>query len=304
MGKRLKGVTIKAREGANVVLDGTDSLSAAKWVKHKEGIFKAKLSSPISQLFDQRQLLTPARWPNAHMTDANFYNVKETNRMMVQGNSPLGTVVDARPRTDSDALDKVTENQITDIRIRKGINMQSLSDTGVSFKGAISVLNIGSWMNFASRITEHTPGANHFNYDPEFSEAGNKIRRTTKEFKPGGKFDYFLTKQYWHPHYYFIEGLAALDTEREYWYEKDSKTVFYKPKNGKLNPEQLRGKRRSYMLNASHCQNMTFDGINFFGGTFSLKGCTNTTIKNIRLDSPSWNEFQLGNLGVSSYASH
>ena len=298
LGNRLKGVTIRARKGADVVLDGTDSLKSAKWRKLNKGIYVAKLDQPISQLFDDNTLLTPARWPNAHMTDSNFFNVKETNRMMVQGNSTLGTVVDARPLTDSDSLSMVTENQITDIRIRNGMNMQALSDTGVSFKNAISVMNIGSWMNFVSRITDHTAGDNTFNYDPDFSESGDKIKRITKEFKPGGKFSYFLAKQYWHPHYYFIEGLAALDVEREYWYDQVSSSIYYKPEGGNLNPAVLRGKRRSYMLKAQNCRNMTFDGLNFFGGTFSLKGCTGTTIKNTRLSSPSWNEFQIGNLGL------
>ena len=290
-------ITIRARKGAKVILDGTDSLDDLEWQEHKNGIFKAKLDQDIWQLFADDKIMTPARWPNIHMTDENFFRLKEAMRMIVFGNSPLGTVTDARPRNDVSTT-RLDEQHLDALPIRDQYNTTPLAEAGFSAEGAIAVLNIGSWMNLASKITSHEKGSNSFHYDSQFNNVDNWSARIANDMQPGNKWDYFLKRRYWHPHYYFLEGQAMLDTEREYWYNKDEKSLYFKPPAGKKPQDMaLRGKRRSYMLNLQVCNYLNFDGIDFFGSTFYLMGCTNTTIQNSQLYSPSWNQFQIGKLG-------
>ena len=78
---------------AEVVLDGTDPLENLQWEEYQDGIYRVRLDQPISQLFQYQKMLTPARWPNAHMTDANFFNKRETLRS-VSRDSRFGYIID------------------------------------------------------------------------------------------------------------------------------------------------------------------------------------------------------------------
>ena len=290
-------IVVKAAEGEKVVFDGTDLLVDLDWEALENGIYRARLEEPVSQLFADDLMMTPARWPNAHMTDENFFRIKETNRMVVMGNSPLGRITDARPRNGMST--PVDESHFSEsAAIRDDVNLTSLADLGFSVEGAVAVMNIGSWMNFASRVTHHEPGSNTFQYDEDFSEAGERMQRIASFLGPDKKFYRFLYTRYWHPHYYFLEGRALLDTGREYWYELSEKTLYYKPDGG-LHPssQALRGKRRSYMLTIDSCQNVHVQGIDFFGGTFRIVNSRDSSVQDSDLYSPTWNEFQTGNLG-------
>lgn len=297
-GKPELPITIRAAVGESVILDGTDCLDGRSWESVGNGVYRAQLDEPIWQLFADDSMMTPARWPNAHMTDDNFFRIKETNRMVMRGNSPLGTITDARPRNNmTSSMDE--HHYSESAALRDHLNLSSLASLDCSVEGAVAVMNIGSWMNFASRVTEHQQGSNHFQYDAEFSESGKEVQRITADLHEGERFGHFLSERYWHPHFYFLEGLQLLDVEREYWYAKDEQAVYYKPVGGVHPSKQaLRGKRRSYMLEMRACSYVNVRGIDFFGGTFSVFGCQNTSVEDSELYSPSWNQFQLGNLGL------
>ena len=297
-GKVDRPITIRAAAGEKVILDGTDALDGAIWESVGNGIYKAKLDEAVWQLFADDQMMTPARWPNTHMTNDNFFRVKETNRMVMRGNSPLGTITDARPRNNMTS--SMQEHHFSESApIRDDRNLTSLAGFDKSMKGAVAVMNIGSWMNFVSRVTEHDVGSDSFKYDAEFSESGKAVQRITDDLHEGERFGHFLNERYWHPHYYFLEGLQLLDVAKEYWYEKDEQALYYKPEGG-VHPEtqNLRGKRRSYMLEMRACTYVNVVDVDFFGATFNLFGCLNSSVENSELYSPTWNQFQIGNLGL------
>ncbi len=190
-GKADQPITIRAAKGQKVLLDGTDSLDGLQWSQVEGGIYKARLDQPASQLFANDRMMTPARWPDAHMTDDNFFRIKETNRMVVYGNSPLGTITDARPRNNM--WTSIREDQLTEhAPVRDDRNLTSLAGLGRTVEGAVAVMNIGSWMNFASRLTSHEAGSASFEYDASFSEAGKEIQRITDDLRQGKRFGHFL----------------------------------------------------------------------------------------------------------------
>lgn len=289
--KGLSDVEISATPGSTVVFDGSDPLDDLVWERHSGDVYRAKLDKPISQLFCDDAMMTPARWPNAHMTDANFFKIKDTWRAMVKGEGyTFGHVTDADPTPEGG---KSVYAQTPDA------NHQTLAGTGIDMTGAVAIMNIGSWMSYASRITEHAAGRDSFAYDAEFKESDEKARDEALALAPGAKFGRMSSgKGAWHPHYYMIEGLQCLDRPREYWYDKDSGFLyFHSPDGASPASHKLRGKRRSLMLTLTGCRNVTVRGIDFFASTFSMDGCSGCVIEDAELRSPTHNEFQTGNLG-------
>ena len=52
------------------------------------------------------------------------------------------------------------------------------------------------------------------------------------------------------------------------------------------------------MLELQTCAHIHVVGIDFFGATFHLNGCSHTSVEDSNFYSPSWNQFQIGNLGL------
>ena len=149
-------------------------------------------------------------------------------------------------------------------------NTQTLGETGLSFRGALAVLNIGHWITWTRQITEHKAGSNLFKYDVK-----------------GTKMSKHVT--------YYVLGLAALDQENEWWYDKAKKVIYYKPPAGKQ-PEQMQlsAKVFDYSLTMTNCSYVKVEGINFFAGTFQLDDSDHCEIREARLLYPSTHKFLLG----------
>jgi len=253
-------IVLRAVPNGRVVFDGTLPLDL-HWVRYRGKIWKATVPQPIWQLFAGQQMLTPARWPNASMTDPDFWNQKVTWRKMAP-ESRFGLVIDQRPESDP-PRNYVAEDEGASwgIRLPEGVNTQSLAATGVDMTGAVAVMNIGSWMTWAQFIEHHEPGSNRFTYSTDFSGQG-------------------------------------LDVPGEWWFEPRSRTLYLIPPEAKLPDElRLRGKVVTYMVDLRECSYLVLDGIDFFGATFRLADCEHVTIENSRLLYPSFSRRVLGELG-------
>jgi len=135
------------------------------------------------------------------------------------------------------------------------------------------VLNIGHWLTWARPITDHQAGADHFSYDPD----GLK-KKDIHRFAA-----------------YHILGLAALDRPNEWWFDAKTKTVYFMPPKG-TNPNKLplHGKVRDFGLRLTDCSGIQVAGIRFFGGGFSVKGCSDVTVEDCAFDYPATHKFMLG----------
>jgi len=298
----LKGpITIRAAKGETPVLDGTIPLPVSgTWKEGDNGIWSVQLSQDIWQLFDDREMLHTARWPDYFIGYEHFWNQKASYRKMSTGSS-FGTVVDERPLSGVNEQGKHVQDEgaLSQGRtIPDDANTEMLADTGVSMEGAIAILNIGSWMTWAQVINSHEPGSNRFTYSTDFSNQGEPahwdkgIQRTAKD--PAMiKKNYELGQAH-----YMLEGLPCLNRPGEYWYEKETKTLHLIPPKGKSPSDmQLRGKVLSYVLEMKNCSEITFEGIGFFGGTFKGQDCKKITIRDARFDFPSWSRRMLGEYG-------
>lgn len=294
-----KPITFRAARGEQPVLDGTINLDL-DWAKGDGGVWSAKIDHDVWQLFDDDELLAVARFPNARLSDPHFWNQKATFRKFDEG-SEFGRVVDTRPVSDKGAEDKSKDEGVSlGVDIPDGVNTQSLADTAVSMKGAVAVLNMGSWFTWAQFVGEHEAGSDTFTYSTDFSGAGRSIQMTKAVNKWCNNTKWWNLKnmQAGQGHY-FLEGAACLDQPGEWWFDHLTDTLLLIPPEGKT-PDQLRlrGKVMSYALDLTDCADLVFDGIDFFAATFHLQDCQRVTIENADLRYPSHSRRTLGELGV------
>jgi len=246
-GTKDRPITIRAAAGGEVLFDGTVAIKGP-WTKHKGSIYKTRIDCDVSQLFVAGEMMIPARWPNAFVHDKSIWDI-ETTRAHGDPTSPNGTLVD-KPHKNAD-----------------------LAASRLDANGAIAILNVGSWMTYARKVTGHKPGTGRFSYEK------------AKVFRPKH-------------HYYYLEGkLALLDAEREWFYDRQSKTLYLWAPGGKTPAKSVRGKTQSYAIDAGACEYVRIEGLKFFATTFRFKSSTNITIENCDLDYPSCSARMLGRLG-------
>ena len=209
-GKKQKPIIFTAYKDEKVILDGTRSITS-NWKDNKNGVFSTQLNFDIWQLFYEDSMMTAARWPNAHMTDENFWRIKETYRHGSKKSVP-GTLYDERP-FNSKSLHQEEQDGYYYQNIKDGFNTESLAETGVDFTGAIAIMNIASWMSFASEVTDHQSGKEYFNYDTTFANSGSLQKPARKWCNPNDfRPDFWEEKnQKSGQSYYFLEGLMCLD---------------------------------------------------------------------------------------------
>lgn len=294
-------LTIRAIDGERPVLDGTIPLPISNdWKEGEGGIWSVQLSQDIWQLFDDREMLQTARWPDYFIGDEHFWNQKCSYRKMTSESS-FGTVIDERPLSGVNEQGKSQQDEgaLSQGRtIPDDVNIQTLADTGVSMQGAIAILNIGSWQTWAQTIDSHVAGSNSFTYSTTFTDQGEG-RHWSRGIQATAKDPAMIKKNYkLGQAHYMIEGLACLNRPGEYWFEQETKTLYFIPPVGKTPSEMnLRGKVQTYMLELKECSELTFDGIDFFGATFVGRDCKKIMIANARFDYPSWSRRMLGELG-------
>jgi hypothetical protein len=273
-GRPDKPLTFKCFPGERAVLDGCRALPS-RWTAWKNGIYKMRADAPVWQLFVDRRLVYVARWPNASFEDGLMWQMEAcmrfTDRRFVRGRpvgrTQDGLIYDQNP--ESQEIDSADEGSVG-LVVKGKLNQTTLAETGLDFTGAIAVLNLNHWLTWARPITDHEAGRNWFRYDSRGTEMAKYVG-------------------------YYILGLPALDRPNEWWYDERSETIYLYPPNDR-DPNQLAiaGKVRDYSLRLIDCSHLTFQGLEFFGSTFSMADCEHVTIENSSLIYPSTHKFMLG----------
>ena len=110
---------------------------------------------------------------------------------------------------------------------------KNLAGSGLNGTGAMAILNIGSFNTFTAIVKHHAPGQNFFTYPDTFGEIKFKASQNQ----------------------YFLEDkLEFLDQVGEWFYNKNSKTVYVKTLDGKSPEGRIRGKVKEWIL--WHCLNL------------------------------------------------
>ena len=98
---------------------------------------------------------------------------------------------------------------------------KDLAGIGLVAKGAMAILNIGSFNTFTAIVDSHRPGQSSFNYRDTFGDF---------KFKPS------------HNQYFLEDKLEFLDKAGEWFYDKGKKTVYVKTLDRKSPEGRIRGK--------------------------------------------------------------
>ncbi|WDE96568.1 hypothetical protein PQO03_01125 [Lentisphaera profundi] len=273
-GLESKPISFIAYPGEKVVFDGSVELQQS-WQEDEKGIFRSQLDFDITQVFIEDEMCITARWPNASFEDDSVFDMESTWRH--QGTeSSFGEMVDARPKG-----------------LAESVNKQSLSQTGIDFTGAVAVLNINAWMSYAQKVASHEAGSDRFSYDTKSMVGNLNMLKNEKFFAHKKKLGH-----------YYLEGLMALDAEKEWYFTPENKMLYLKPPEGK-SPKDLMilGKVQDYNLQVKNSSHLDFKGIQFFASTLKFDECTNMTVDECHFLYPSFNKFVLGEFGKNKYTS-
>ena len=236
------------------MLDGTQSISEdfdATWTTpDADGIQEVTLPIDGWQLFLDWEEQVPARWPNA-----GFANDSVFNRSYWAGGTLTGT---NNAYTNGWLQDAGPETSVHD-----GLN-ETINATGLDPVGAIAILNVGSFKSYSREITSWNASTGTFGYD------------VTPSWK---------TKH----HAYFLEGKRELiDVDGEWWFNNTNNRLHYRPSTGEnANYLDLRVKVQPFAITIENSDDVTIQGIDFFGTTIDVNECDGCSFTNSTLEYPS-----------------
>ena len=248
------GLIVRAATGERVVLDGTQGISEdfdATWTSpDSDGIQEVTLPVVGWQLFLDWEEQVPARWPNAGFANDSVFNRSYWAEGTLTGTNNAytnGWLQDAGPETG----------------VHDGLN-ETINATGLDPVGAIAILNVGSFKSYSREITSWNVSTGTFGYD------------VTPSWK---------TKH----HAYFLEGKRELiDVDGEWWFNNTNNRLHYRPTSGEnANNLDLRVKVQPFAITIENSDDVTIQGIDFFGTTIDVNECDGCSFTNSTLEYPS-----------------
>merc|ERR1719348_2727845 len=137
-GTQEEPIVIRGFEDEEATWDGTVPIQPPEWLLDSEtGICSAAIEEDIYALFQNDELLTAARWPNALWSDKTIFNNSFWGKC--GKSSEYGTIVDD--------------------------GSLGLSSSGINATGAMAILNIGSFNTYVRPVLQHEPGSASFTYN-------------------------------------------------------------------------------------------------------------------------------------------
>ncbi len=285
-------ITIQPYKDEKVIIDGTEDIKPT-WekVEGQDNLYKTTLTKDMWQLFKDNKIQTAGRFPNASWEDDSIFKLKKSTRQIKPYDSNFGHTVDDRP---ADASHGSSYDEGADFgSISPTDNLVALADNGVDYTGSVAVLHMGSWLSWANTVSNHTAGNNWFDYNKDdFSKSGPIMG--TNVYRFAGRPAFWKKKNDEHKQgYYFLEGLACVDTDGEWYYTMDDKTLYVYSPTGK--PEgSYRGKTQTYAIQLNHSQYVILDNLDFFGTTVKFNESQHMILRNADFMYPSYNKFVLG----------
>ena len=129
-------LTFRAYENEQVIFDGTTPLITS-WTQYSGNIYQTPVSADFWQLFAGEQMMMPARWPNAALSDESVWDQPGHWAKVIYSSSK------------TDFVDDPTAHS----------NLEQLN---FSVQGSIAVLAVGSFKSYAREILNHTAGSPNF----------------------------------------------------------------------------------------------------------------------------------------------
>ena len=235
-GTEASPITLTACKGEHPVISGLDVLKLTWEETPQKGIYCASLdTNDIRQLFFNGKPMLEARWPHCPRDtngDWNFFAPEAWANAGTTGNS-YGTLVCA-----------------------------DLAKTGWDVTGAHVLLNVDhQFFSWTRQVRTHAAGSNAITYDKDL---GKDVDKTDEggihgKWNERNKFYLFGMKQF-------------LGAPGEWFHDAAAKKLYLCSPDGK-SPSQglLEIKAREWGFTADNtCNNLTIDGIGFFGTAFKF----------------------------------
>lgn len=285
------------------------------WLPHQGNIYKMHLSQDVWQLFvfnsNGAEQMVPARWPNAKFSDGSIYKrsawATARNAIKAEGrhsSNPVmnkiqtgitgqqminkcfndgvdltdlkhlqsldskycfGVSIDAPPKSKR----VLTEAEKKSLKKRpwKSINNNAdvyghdLAAENFDATGAMAILNYGHWRTWARPVVSHQ----------------------------GDSFTHIATPHlYGTGHYYYLEAaLSLLDQEEEWFFDKNTKTLYlWAPDSTALNEKPLlvRAKVQANAFTINNADYVNFENLDFFATTFTCKNCDQMVFDNLNIE--------------------
>jgi hypothetical protein len=288
----LDNLVIRAADGANVVFDGTKSISEdmmATWGSADgAGIQTVTLSEPGWQLFYNYDEQVPARWPNAAFSDGSVFDrdnnwahgtmsPRSINNSDNNGDGfpDVGCLTGEELYLDGNTWKCVDYgNGVMEDDSTCCGNHSGLVAAGINPVGAIATLNVASFRSFSRTVNTWDSITGSFTYD---TVPNWKIKE----------------------HAYMLEGKRELiDIDGEWWFDNSNNELHYKTPTGlDANNLDLRVKTQPYAITVTNSDGVTIQGIDFFGTTINVNNCDGCSFTNSTLEYPSTSKRGLGIAG-------
>ena len=182
---------------------------------------------------DEREMMTNARWPNALWTDRH----PDTGTPLVFYNDFWG-------KSDS----KSTRGKMIDKEVN---GVSALAASGLDMKGAMAILNVGSWNTFVKPVEDHNAGDDFFTYVDDFGDIN---------FKPGQN------------QYYLDSTEALLDNPGEWYYNMNTNELKFMPWSGSCpdpNSGEVRGRVLDYAIVITSTDQLYISDLDFFAANIN-----------------------------------
>jgi len=212
--------------------------------------------------------LTPARFPNAKLSDDSVF---DSAPVEVTGRRNASVLYSAKASTSGNLIDD-------------GEHKPSLASSGIDFTGTIAVLPLGTMGSATQgvRVKNHIAGQSSFSYDSP----------------PDGQGHHHMNLPY------FFEGSCKLlDAEGE-WCIEGGRLHVWLDSCADPNERSFRGKVRQHLLNATrlqsrnHAAQLTLAHLVTWAGSLSLPQ-TDVTLDTVQLLYPTWHRRSLDELGLT-----
>ena len=200
---------------------------------------------------DELEMMTNSRWPNALWTERH----PKTGMPLVFYNDYWGK------------SDKTSERgKMIDAKVD---GVSPLADTGIDMKGAMAVLNVGSFNTFVKPVKDHNAGDDFFTYDDDFGNI---------KFQP----------QY--NQYYLDSHEALLDNPGEWFYNMNTNTLKFMPWSGSCpdpDTDAVRGRVMDYAMHITNTDGIYIADLDFFASNVMARSKNNQdlVVNEVYLDS-------------------
>jgi hypothetical protein len=241
-------ISIKAYKMELPVITGTDVVK--NWKLFRDHIYYAEVNQQVTQLFVGKELMQIARWPN-QVTNNPFEYKYAKGDVSYKSHGRKSILKDSNL-----------------------IDLQGVTLKGVKLWLPFPLKEV--WNSFTEDVVAITKDSLEFTSNGYFSKDANNnvINQQARNIKSekNGYFEEFASEVA----YYLSGALGLLDVEKEWFYDAQTKRLYFKAPKG-VNPSELdvlaRTRLDGIVITGS---NILVKGIDFFAASVSVQGNNNT----------------------------